>query len=67
MMKRGGGVTKTSDEGVPSESLLQAASGGKVPHMTAGPMGGEGRIQKMHEYGEGGFKPKDRMPKGLKK
>ena len=35
--------------------------------MTAGAMGGEGRIQKMHEYGEGGFKPKDRMPKGLKK
>lgn len=66
-MKRGGGVQKTSEEGVPSESLLQAnkggrierAKGGDVPHMKAGAMGAEGRIEKMHEYGEGGFKPKE--------
>ena len=75
MMQSGGGVTKTSDEGVPSESLLQAKKGGKierakggnVPHMTAGSWGGEGRIQKMEEYGENGFQPKDKMSKGLKR
>jgi hypothetical protein len=34
--------------------------GGKV-EMDAGAGGGEGRIEKMHEYGKGGFKPKDKM------
>lgn len=36
--------------------------GGGV-HMEAGAGGAEGRIEKNHEYGEGGFKPKKRMPK----
>lgn len=36
------------------------AKGGRV-EMEAGSGGGEGRIEKMHEYGKGGFKPKDRM------
>lgn len=68
MMKRGGGVQTTLEKGEPSESLLQAkrggraekrAKGGHVPHMEAGAGGAEGRIEKMHEYGEGGFKPKE--------
>jgi hypothetical protein len=32
--------------------------GGHIPHMEAGAMSGPGRIEKMHEYGKGGFKPK---------
>lgn len=46
--------------GVPGGPMLRAR-GGKVPHMDAGAMSGPGRIQKPHEYGEGGFKPKKRM------
>lgn len=38
--------------------------GGKIPHMEAGAMSGPGRIEKMHEYGEGGFKPAKRGVKG---
>ena len=37
----------------------ERARGGHVPHMEAGAGSGEGRIEKMHEYGEGGFKPKE--------
>ena len=33
------------------------AEGGKTVHMDAGAGGGEGRREKTHEYGEGGFKP----------
>lgn len=36
----------------------ERANGGGV-HMEAGAGGGEGRIEKMHAYGEGGFKPKE--------
>lgn len=36
----------------------ERAEGGRV-HMEAGSGGGEGRIEKMHEYGEGGFKPRE--------
>lgn len=41
--------------------MMPRARGGKVPDMTAGAMSGPGRIEKMHEYGTGGFKPKKRM------
>lgn len=142
MMKRGGGVQKTSEVGVPSESLLQAKRGGKAEReerkhggrtmkrdvggqtgmpggqtmpmagpgqppmspaqaqammaqkqaqangqplptqkrggrterkhgggveMEAGAGGAEGRIEKMHEYGEGGFKPKEHNGELVKK
>lgn len=43
---------------------MMRARGGGVPHMTAGGESGPGRLQKMREYGEGGFKPKVR---GVKK
>lgn len=43
---------------------MMRARGGKVPHMEAGAASGPGRIEKTHEYGEGGFKPKMRgVPK----
>lgn len=67
MMKRGGGVQTTLEKGEPSESLLQAKHGGHVPQMEAGAGGAEGRIEKMHEYGEGGFKPKEHYKKLFKK
>jgi hypothetical protein len=38
----------------------ERARGGHVPHMEAGSGGAEGRIEKVHEYGEGrGFVPKE--------
>lgn len=40
---------------------MMRARGGHVPHMEAGAMSGPGRIEKTHEYGVGGFKPKKRM------
>ena len=36
---------------------MMRAKGGKVD-IDAGAGGGEGRIEKMREYGKGGFKPK---------
>ena len=50
MQKRGGEVHV--------KEHTRRAKGGHVPHMEAGAGGGEGRIEKTHEYGEGGFKPK---------
>jgi hypothetical protein len=42
----------------PQQGMMRA-KGGKV-EMEAGSGGGEGRIEKMKDYGKGGFKPKDR-------
>jgi len=38
---------------------MMRARGGKV-HMEAGSGSGPGRLEKMHDYGKGGFKPKER-------
>lgn len=60
MRKRGGHVTDVAEKGVPWQDVEPMKKGGKVS-MDAGSGGGEGRIEKMHEYGKGGFKPSRKM------
>lgn len=55
----GGGIAPPGAGPAPG---MMRKHGGAVD-MEAGAGGGEGRIEKTHEYGKGGFKPKDKMPK----